>query len=118
MITKGELSRRVNVTTNDELGLLALNFNHMADKLERSLHELSEKQSRLSAILQSMDSGVIAIDNNHNIITINNYAKNLFNIIEDVVGETIKNICKGVDFKSMFSMRDRELQEFRLRFPL
>lgn len=115
MITKGELSRRVNINSNDELGLLASNFNYMADKLEKSLHEVSEKQNRLSAILQSMDSGVIAIDNNHNVIIINNYAKKLFNIMEDVVGEKIENICEGVDFKSMFSMRDREFQEFRLR---
>ncbi|MEG1255268.1 ATP-binding protein [Clostridium sp.] len=118
MITNGELSRRVKVTTNDELGQLALNFNHMADELELSLHELSEKQNRLSAILQSMENGVIAIDNNHNIITINNYAKNIFNIKDDVVGRPVQQVCNDIDFKDIFSMRDRETQEFRLIDPI
>ena len=117
MITNGNLSRRIKITTNDELGKLALNFNHMADRLENSLHEVSEKQNRLSAILQSMESGVIAIDNSHNIIMINNYAKKIFNIKGDVVGNPVQNICSEVDFKSIFSMRDRDIQEFKLNVP-
>lgn len=118
MIANGELSRRVKVTTNDELGQLASNFNHMASELEGSLNELSEKQNKLSAILQSMESGVIAIDNNRNIITINNYAKKIFNIKHDVVGKPVKHICNDIDFQDMFSMRDRDIQEFILRFPV
>ncbi len=114
MITNGNLSRRIKITTNDELGKLALNFNHMADRLESSLHEISEKQNRLSAILQSMESGVIAIDNSHNIIMINNYAKKIFNIKEDVVGNPVENICKEVNLKFIFSMRDKE---FKLSAP-
>jgi two-component system phosphate regulon sensor histidine kinase PhoR len=117
MITNGNLSRRIKITTNDELGKLALNFNHMADRLENSLHEVSEKQNRLSAILQSMESGVIAIDNSHNVIMINNYAKKIFNIKGDVVGKPVKDICREVDFKSIFSMRDKDIQEFKLRIP-
>lgn len=117
MITNGNLSRRIKITTNDELGKLALNFNHMADKLESSLHEVSEKQNRLSAILQSMESGVIAIDNSHNIIMINNYAKKIFNIKEDVVGNPVENICKEVNLKFIFSMRDRDIKEFKLSAP-
>lgn len=117
MITNGNLSRRIKITTNDELGKLALNFNHMADRLESSLHEVSEKQNRLSAILQSMESGVIAIDNSHNIIMINNYAKKIFNIKEDVVGNPIENICKEVNLKFIFSMRDRDIKEFKLSAP-
>ncbi|WP_346912717.1 ATP-binding protein [Clostridium sp.] len=117
MIINGNLSRRIKITTNDELGKLALNFNQMADRLENSLHEVSEKQNRLSAILQSMESGVIAIDNSHNIIMINNYAKKIFNIKEDVVGKPVENICKEVNLKFMFSMRDRDIKEFKLNVP-
>ncbi len=117
MITNGNLSRRIKITTNDELGKLALNFNHMADRLESSLHEVSEKQNRLSAILQSMESGVIAIDNSHNIIMINNYAKKIFNIKENVVGNPVENICKEVNLKFIFSMRDRDIKEFKLSAP-
>nr|WP_052406366.1 ATP-binding protein [Clostridium culturomicium] len=116
-ISNGELSRRVKVTSKDELGKLAQSFNSMADKVESSLNEASEKQNRLSAILESMESGVIAIDNNRNIIMINNYAKSFFNISEDVVGSNVENICTDIDFKDMFSMREHELQEYKIKSP-
>lgn len=116
-INNGELNRRVKVTSKDELGKLAQSFNNMADKVESSLNEASEKQNRLSAILQSMESGVIAIDNNRKIIMINNYAKNIFNISGDVVGVSVENICKDIDFKEMFSMREHELQEYTIKSP-
>lgn len=116
-ITRGELNRRVKVTTKDELGQLGLNFNHMADKLERSLNEVNEKQNRLSAILQSMESGVIAVDNNRNIITINNYAKNLFGIKNDIVGHPVEELSNEVNFQVLFSRENGDSQEIRITNP-
>lgn len=118
MIAKGDFGRRVRVTSNDELGKLASNFNFMADKLESSLNELKEKQNRLSAILESMESGVIAIDNSDKVITINNYAKNLFNVTNDVVGNNIQNISKEINFNKVFSTSVEEVQEVKLVSPL
>ncbi len=118
MIAKGDFGRRVRVTSNDELGKLASNFNFMADKLENSLNELKEKQNRLSAILESMESGVIAIDNTDKVIMINNYAKNLFNITNDVVGNNIQNICKEINFNKVLSTSDEEVQEVKLVTPM
>ena len=116
-ISNGELNRRVKVKSKDELGKLAQSFNNMADKVESSLNEASEKQNRLSAILQSMESGVIAIDNNHKIIMINNYAKSIFNISGDVVGKSVEEICQDIDFKEMFSRREHDLQEYKIKSP-
>lgn len=79
-IAHGDFHRRVKITSNDELGSLGESFNHMADKLEETMRELINKQSRLTAILKSMGSGVLAIDKYHTIIMINPYIKNLFNI--------------------------------------
>lgn len=116
-ISNGELNRRVKVTSKDELGKLAQSFNNMADKVESSLNEVSEKRNRLSAILQSMESGVIAIDNNRKIIMINNYAKNIFNVSGDVVGTNVEDICSTIDTKEMFSIREHEMQEYKIMSP-
>jgi len=48
---------------------------------------------------------------------INNYAKKIFNIKEDVVGNPVENICKEVNLKFIFSMRDRDIKEFKLSAP-
>ena len=116
-IASGELSRRIKINSNDEIGQLGANFNHMANKLEKSLNEVSEKQNRLSAILESMESGVIAIDNNKNIITINNYAKKIFEVNKDVVGYSIDNLSSEVNFQQVFSRDSGDIQEIKLSYP-
>lgn len=116
-ITRGELNRRVKITSNDELGQLALNFNHMADELEKSLNEVNEKQNRLSAILQSMESGVVAVDNNRRIITINNYAKKIFGIKQDIVGHPVEELSSEVNFQRVFSREKGDSQEIKITNP-
>ncbi len=45
-ISGGDLSERAQVSGEDEIGLLAENFNHMADELERYIDELRDAMER------------------------------------------------------------------------
>lgn len=116
-IARGELNRRVKINSNDELGQLALSFNHMADELEKSINEVNEKQNRLAAILQSMESGVVAVDNNRRIITINNYAKKIFGIKQDIVGRSVEELSSEVNFQKVFSREKGDSQEIKITNP-
>ncbi|WP_454054482.1 ATP-binding protein [Clostridium sp. Marseille-Q7071] len=117
MIAQGELDRRVKVTSKDEIGQLGASFNKMANKLEYSLNEVKEKQNRLSAILQSMDSGVIAIDINDNIIIVNAYTEKIFEINEDVIGKNINTISKNFDISTIFKDIDDHYKEVKIDYP-
>ena len=117
MIAQGELDRRVKVTSKDEIGQLGASFNKMANKLEYSLNEVKEKQNRLSAILQSMDSGVIAIDINDNIIIVNAYTEKIFGINEDVIGKNINTISKNFDISTIFKNMDDHYKEVKIDYP-
>ncbi len=117
MIAQGELDRRVKVTSKDEIGQLGASFNKMANKLEYSLNEVKEKQNRLSAILQSMDSGVIAIDINDNIIIVNAYTEKIFGINEDVIGKNINTISKKFDISMIFKDIDDHYKEVKIDYP-
>lgn len=117
LIAEGELWRRVKISSKDEIGQLGESFNEMADKLELTLNEVKEKQNRLSAILQSMDSGVIAIDINNNIIMVNPYAKKIFNICEEVIGKNIKCIGTDFDIFSIFQDADENYNEIKIEKP-
>ncbi len=117
MIAQGELDRRVKVTSKDEIGQLGASFNKMANKLEYSLNEVKEKQNRLSAILQSMDSGVIAIDINDNIIIVNAYTEKIFGINEDVIGKNINTISKNFDISMIFKDIDDHYKEVKIDYP-
>lgn len=105
-ISKGDFHKRVTIKTNDELGSLGVSFNNMADKLEETMEELLSRQVRLTAILKSIGSGIIALDKKERIILINPYAKEMFklddnNLIGKKISEVIEdeNILKTIKNK-------------------
>lgn len=94
-MSRGDFHKRVKITTNDELGSLSLSFNNMADKLEETMEELLSKQLRLTSILKSIGSGIIALDKNENIILINPCAIEMFKIKDNsLIGKNIKNVIE------------------------
>ncbi|MCM1990890.1 sensor histidine kinase [Oceanirhabdus seepicola] len=108
-IAKGDLTRRVNVTSDDEIGKLGRSFNKMAMQLQSMIKEVTDKQNRLEAILGSMDSGLIALDRNRNIIMINSCAKSLFKIKENVIG---KRLDKCIDNQELARLFSTDIQEY------
>ncbi len=61
-ITAGDLSRRADIETGDEIGVLANSFDHMTAELQRLLKLQQEEASKLNAILNSIADGVIVQD--------------------------------------------------------
>lgn len=116
-ITKGELDRRANVTTRDEIGHLAKTFNNMAEKLQETLNDSLEKQNRLEAILKSMDSGVIAVDKNYKIIMINPYAKKIFGINKDIIGKNLMDNIRDFEFEDIIKNKKDEYTEIKIFWP-
>ncbi|MGL4761475.1 MAG: ATP-binding protein [Sarcina sp.] len=118
-IAHGDFHKRVKINTKDELGSLGDSFNHMADQLEETMKELISKQSRLSAILKSMGSGVVAIDKYHRVIMINPYVKKIFNIAlseEAIKGERIEDIISdNIIIESILNKVDSV--ELKLEMP-
>ena len=96
-IENGDLNKRAIVYNYDEIGFLAQTFNNMADQLEIKIKDSLDKQNKLEAILESMESGVIAIDNNENIILINSYSQKLFDLKEDNIGKKISDCIIDYD---------------------
>ncbi|MGG7143734.1 ATP-binding protein [Clostridium nigeriense] len=118
-IANGDYSRRVNIFTNDEIGSLASTFNDMAEQLQSRISDSADKQNKLEAILESMESGVIAVDNKQNVILINPYAKNLFGINRDIIGENISEYIIDYDIISfMRNVPEIETKEIKLMHPI
>lgn len=116
-IAKGELNRRVNITSADELGALGKNFNSMANKLQKTINEALDNQNRLEAILKCMDSGIIAVDRNFNVIMINPYAERIFGIHEDIMGKSLLNNIKDYELEKILLNNDNEYKEFKIMWP-
>jgi two-component system, OmpR family, phosphate regulon sensor histidine kinase PhoR len=113
-ISQGELHERVRVHSNDEIGDLALTFNNMADRLENSFKDTTQKQTELEAVLKSMDSGVIAVDRDFRVMLINPYAKKIFGINRDIIGEKLLKTIRDFELEDIIKNKEyqRELTIF------
>lgn len=116
-IAKGEMDRRANIATRDEIGHLANTFNNMADKLQETLDDSIEKQNRLEAILKSMDSGVIAVDKNYKVIMINPYAKKIFGINKDIIGKNLMDNIRDFELEDIIKNSKDEYTEIKIYWP-
>ena len=116
-IASGDLHIRVTPTTSDEIGKLGSTFNLMADQLQGKIREVLDKQSRYEAILTSMESGVIAVNNNYEVITINPYAMRVFGIKQNIDGQEISKYIKDYDIVNFLDAEDEVDKEIKLLHP-
>lgn len=79
-LANGDFSKSIIITSHDEFGQLATAYNLMAERLKRSYHRISIEQQRDTAMLQSMGEGLVAIDDNEQIVLINQAAINLLGL--------------------------------------
>lgn len=70
-VTAGNLSQRSGIVGKDEIGQLAIAFDTMTDTLAKRNRQLLEQASKLEAIVDSIADGVIVIDQNNEILTLN-----------------------------------------------
>lgn len=72
---RGDLNQPIDIRGAQDFEVLANAMNHMAVQLSERIHFEVQNRSQLEAILSSMVEGVIAIDRNRNVISINHTAK-------------------------------------------
>jgi two-component system phosphate regulon sensor histidine kinase PhoR len=83
---QGDFSRRIFQSSNDEIGMLAVTLNKMAQDIEEKIREIAMKNQHLEAIFNSMIEGVIVTDESSKVISINQAIEELF----DIKGFTIQ----------------------------
>lgn len=96
-ISGGNYAKRAEIKSNDELGQLARTFNEMAEELDRTVADLTDKNIKFDSILNSMANGFIAVDNKYRIILINAIACQLFNIGDEdaTIGAKFREVVRN-----------------------
>ena len=102
-MANGDYKIRAKVNSNDELGILGDSFNHMADELQLKIQEVVNNQTKLESIFNSMDSGVVAVDNENNVISINPAAELLLGIKKSIVGEKLTDYVSDHEINGFFN---------------
>jgi two-component system phosphate regulon sensor histidine kinase PhoR len=98
---RGDLSNRLPVPDTEELSELARSMNQMAENLTNRIQEALNRQRELEAVHCSMQEGVIAIDNQEKIITINEAAARIFNFpAPELKNKNILEVARNFELQS------------------
>lgn len=111
-IARGNLSQRVITGAEDELALLAHSFNQMTAQLEENRRRieagsselrdknlaLEERRNYIETVLQSLSTGVVSLDENDHVTTINASAARMLRLGETANGhEKLKQLIGSED---------------------
>ncbi len=96
----GQLDHKVPVPDSEELAELAGALNETADRLKRTIETITNQKNQLEAILSSMAEGVIAVDSDGRVVSINKKAAQLLEIDGDsATGQSIEETIRNVDIQ-------------------
>lgn len=70
-VAEGDFSKTVEVTSQDEIGILTENFNSMAQQLETTMAAVENERNKLDTLFLHMADGVVAFDGEGNVIHVN-----------------------------------------------
>ncbi len=92
-IARGNLGHRVNILAEDELALLVSTFNDMSSKLESNSKELEHRRRYIETVLETLPTGVISVDSENRVSTINRSAIGIFGLPEVAsVGQKLEEL--------------------------
>jgi two-component system nitrogen regulation sensor histidine kinase NtrY len=83
-IAAGNLDVRIEHAARDEIGTLVSAFNRMATDLELSREDLEHRRAQMEIILRSVAAGVISVDREGMVMTINPSAVRLLGLPRDL----------------------------------
>ena len=92
----GDLHGRLPVFDSEEIGSLSETLNQMAEELHERINIIMEQRGELEAVLSSMVEGVIAVDMEERVISMNNAAAKMFvSSPSKVQGRSIQEVVRN-----------------------
>ncbi len=102
-ISSGNLEYQVDVDAGDELGMLVDSFNSMTNELRADKGILEERRKYIETLLDNITPGVISVNKNGEITTINKAAIKILNIghSEALIGSHYDDLMKEEEIKRL-----------------
>lgn len=104
----GDLSHRIELRAPEEIQAIADTLNSMAGQLSNTIAGITAQRNELEAILSSMVEGVIVVDENRRISSINRAAGRLFRVDhEAVAGKSMIEALRNVEIDELVAQTIR-----------
>jgi two-component system phosphate regulon sensor histidine kinase PhoR len=101
-VAQGELSHRLPIRSDDELGDLAAALNTMTTELRETLHRLETEGRRVRTIMESMAEGLLVIDGRGRISLVNPAAEAMLGLKRDAaLGQTPLEAVRSHDLDEL-----------------
>ncbi len=122
-LSRKKYSERIEVKSNNEIGILADSFNKMAEKLSEyeksNIDKLIAEKKRAEAIVENMRDAIIVLDEDNEVLLLNNVASDLLDIRQpDIAGKNaltlsesnnlLKNILSGLNDDGIISRENKD----------
>ena len=109
LVAEGEFSDEIEVSSRDEIGVLAESFNTMRVRLRDTIEEVNGEREKLDTVLMNMKDAVMAFSSYGTLIHFNNSAEELF-------PDEFKN--KGIELERCLELLDIPLSVSEGRMEL
>lgn len=113
-IAAGKFGLRVPISGEDEIGKTAESFNRMSARLLELYNEISTSEKRLRTVLNTVGNGIITIDSNGIVLSVNPAVSDLFGYPkEELLGRNINILMpsphaqKHDDYLKKFFFKDQ-----------
>lgn len=101
---RGEFDNRLPIYHSEEIASLADTMNKMAGELKLRINTITRQQEKLEVVLSSMAEGVIAIDNDEHVISMNQSAGYMLEVDPSKVqGRSIQEVIRNIDLQKLIS---------------
>ena len=107
-IGHGEFDQEIPITTNDEVGILATEFNAMRQNLKSAVEKLMAEEKKMTAVVNGLAEGLILVDSKDHILHINPAAEYILEIEEPNSEEVLAKVIENDQLAKIFK-EDKEL---------
>lgn len=77
-VASGNFKEKIRVQSNDEIGVLTENFNHMSRMIEENLDDINGEREKLETVLSCLKDAVLTFGEDGNPMQMNDAARKLF----------------------------------------
>jgi two-component system nitrogen regulation sensor histidine kinase NtrY len=119
-LAEGNVGHRVNVTATDEVGTLIDSFNDMSSQLAQQRRQLTETNRFMTTVLESVATGIIAVTNRCEVLSINRAALAMLHIdppkegtaIDEALHDELEPVAAAIKELTAGPTRAREVSLF------
>ncbi len=103
-LVSGRLTEKLPIADIDELAALAESLNQLASQLEERSHAIGRKGHEQEAVLASMAEGVLAVDSDERVISLNRSAADFIGgKLTEMRGRTLSEVVRNLELRRFAS---------------